>query len=66
MNSIKGTIFMNSENNKAYYPDWILLNLSDKIERNDKHVSLSNLIYCPWKKKSNKNIKFKVLAPTRN
>ena len=59
MNSIKGTIFMNSEKDKACYPDWILLNLSDKIERNDKHVSLSNLIYCPRKKSRTKTLNLK-------
>ena len=48
----------------------ILLNLSDKIYlRSDKYVTLSNLsIYYTWKniKKSYKNNKFKISAPTWN
>ena len=48
-----------------------LLNLTDKINlnRSDKYVALSILsIYYTWKnfKKSYKNNKFKVLAPTWN
>ena len=48
----------------------ILLNLSDKMYlRSDKYVTLSNLsIYYTWKniKKSYKNNKFKISAPTWN
>ena len=49
----------------------LLLNLSDKInlKESDKYVALSNLsIYYTWKsmKKSNKNNKFKISAPTWN
>ena len=49
----------------------LLLNLSDKInlKRSDKYVVLSNLsIYYTWKniKKSYKNNKFKISAPTWN
>ena len=48
----------------------ILLNLSDKIYlRSDKYITLSNLsIYYTWKniKKSYKNNKFKISAPTWN
>ena len=49
----------------------LLLNLADKInlKESDKYVALSNLsIYCTWKsiKKSNKNNKFKISAPTWN
>ena len=48
----------------------ILLNLSDKIYlRSGKYVTLSNLsIYYTWKniKKSYKNNKFKISAPTWN
>ena len=56
---------MNSENIK------ISLNLSDKInlKRSDKYVALSNLsIYYTWEnvKKSYKNNKFKISAPTWN
>ena len=49
----------------------LLLNLADKInlKKSDKYVALSNLsIYYTWKsiKKSNKNNKFKISAPTWN
>ena len=39
------TIFMNSESSKTYYPHWLLLNVSNKInlKRNYKYVALSNL-----------------------
>ena len=62
---------MNSENSKTSDPHRLLLNLSDKInlKRSDKYVALSNLsIYCTWKniKKSYKNNKFKISAPTWN
>ena len=64
------TTFMNSQNSKTSDPHRPLLNLSDKI--NLKKVinnSLSNLgIYYTWKniKKSYRNSKVKVSAPTRN
>ena len=65
------TIFMNSENSKTSDPHRLLLNLSDKInlKRSDKYVALSNLsIYYAWKKikRSYKNNKFKISAPTWN
>ena len=65
------TIFINSENSKTSDTHRLLLNLSDKIKlkRSDKYVALSNLsIYYTWKniKKSNKNNKFKISAPTWN
>ena len=65
------TIIMNSKNGKRSDPHWPLLNLSDKInlERSGKYVGLSNLsIYYKWKndKKSYKNNKFKISAPTWN
>ena len=65
------TIFINSENSKTSDPHRLLLNPSDKINlrRSDKHVALLNLsIYYTWKniKKSYKNNKFKILAPTWN
>ena len=77
MNSIKlydkviDTIFMNSENSQTSNPHRLLFNLSDKIDlkRSDKYVALSNpRIYYTWKniKKSHKNNKFKVSAPTWN
>ena len=49
----------------------LLLNLADKINLKEsvKYVALSNLsIYYAWKsiKKSNKNNKFKISAPTWN
>ena len=39
------TIFMNSKNNKTSDPQWLLLNLKDKVnlKRSDKDVVLSNL-----------------------
>ena len=65
------TIFMNSKNSETYDSHRLLLNLSDKVnlKRSDKHVALSHLcIYYAWKniKKSYKNNKFKILAPTWN
>ena len=77
MNSIKlydkviDTIFMNSENSQTSDLHRLLLNLSDKIDlkRSDKYVALSNpRIYYTWKniKKSYKNNKFKISAPTSN
>ena len=76
MNSIQlqnrmDTIFMNSENCKKIDSDRLLLNLSDKInlKRSDKYVALSNFSICyAWKniKKSYKNNKFKISAPTWN
>ena len=62
---------MNSENSKTSDPHRLLLNFSDKINlnREDKYVALSNLsTYYTWKniKKSYKNNKFKISAPTWN
>ena len=65
------TIFMNSKNSGTWDPHRLLLNLTDKInlKKSDKYVSLSNLsIYYTWKniKKSYKNNKLKISAPTWN
>ena len=65
------TIFMNSENDKISDSHRLLLNLTDKtdLRRKDKCIALSNLsIYYTWKniKKSYKNNKFKISAPTWN
>ena len=65
------TIFMNPKNNKTSDPHRLLLNLTDKIDlkRKDIYNALSNLsIYDTWKniKKSYKNNKFKISAPTWN
>ena len=62
---------MNSVNSKASDLHRILLNLSDKVnlKRSHKCVTLSNRsIYYTWKniKKSYKNSKFKISAPTCN
>ena len=61
---------MNSKNSGASDPHRLLLNLVNKINlnRSDKYVALSNLsIYYTLKNiKKSKNIKFKILAPTRN
>ena len=65
------TIFMNSKNSKTSDPHRLLLNLTDKekLKRSDEYVALLNLsIYYTWKniKKSYKNNKFKISAPTWN
>ena len=65
------TIFMNSENSKTSDPHKLSLNLTDKInlKRSDKCIALLNLsIYYTWKniKKSDKNNKIKISAPTWN
>ena len=62
---------MNSRNSKTSDPHRLLLNLADEInlKRSDKFVALSNRnIYYTWKnvKKSYKNNKFKISAPTWN
>ena len=62
---------MNSENSKTTDTHRLLLKLTDKInlKRTDIYVTLSNLsIYNTWKniKKSYKNNKFKISAPTCN
>ena len=64
------TIFLNSKNSKTSDPHRLLLNLSVRLnlKRSDKYAATSNLsIYYTWKniKKSDKNQKFKVSAPTR-
>ena len=65
------TIFTKSKNSKTSDPHTLLLNLTDKVnlKRSDNYVPLSNLsIYYTWKniKKSYKNNKFKISAPTWN
>ena len=60
---------MNSKNSKTSDPHRLLLNLTDKIDlrRKDKYIALSNIsIYYRWEniKKSYKNNKFKISAPT--
>ena len=62
---------MNSENSKTSDPHRLSLNLSNEknLKRSDKYIALCNLsIYYTWKniKKSCKNIKFKISAPTLN
>ena len=62
---------MNSKKSKTSHPHRLLINLTDKIDlrRKDKYIALSNLsIYYTWKniKKSHKNNKFKMSAPTWN
>ena len=62
---------MNSVNEKTSDPHRLLLNFLDKInlKRKDKYIALSSLsIYYTWKKikKSYKNNKFKISAPTRH
>ena len=65
------TTLMNSGNSKTSDHYRLLLNLLDKInlKRSDKNVALSHLsIYCTQKnmKKSYKNNKFIISAPTLN
>ena len=65
------TISMNSRNGKTPDPHRLILNLSDKInlKRSDKWVALPSLsIYYTWKniKKSYRNNKFEISAPTWN
>ena len=65
------TIFMNSKNSKTSNPHRLFLNLTDKIDlrKKDKYIALSNFsIWYTWKniKKSYRNNKFKILAPTWN
>ena len=74
MNSIKlqrkmDTILMNFKNSKTSSPSRLLLNLSDKIDLQKEVIAmlLSNLIiYYKRKsiKKSKKNNKFEISAPT--
>ena len=63
------TMFMNSGNIKTSDLHRLSLNLTEKIDlrRKDEYIVLSNLnIYYTWKniKKSFKNNKFKISAPT--
>ena len=62
---------MNSKNSKTSDLHRILLNLTDKIDlrRKDEYIALSNLsMYYTWEniKKSYKNNKSKISAPTWN
>ena len=62
---------MDSENSKTFDPHRLLLNLSGKrdLKISDKDIALSNFgTYYTWKnvKKSYKNNKFKISAPTWN
>ena len=62
---------MNSENSKTFDPYGLLLNLPDKInlKKSDKYVALSNFSICYAQKnikKSYKNNKFKISAPSWN
>ena len=65
------TISLNSKNSKTSDTYRLLLNLTDKInwKRSDKYVALSiRSMYNIWKniKKSYKNNKFNISAPTWN
>ena len=62
---------MNSKISKRSDPHRILLNLKDEmnLRRKYKYITLSNLSICyKWKniKKSYKNNKFRISAPTQN
>ena len=59
------------KNSKKSDPHRLLLNLTDKkdLRKKDKYIVLSNVsIYYTWinTKKSYKNMKFKISAPTQN
>ena len=65
------TIFMNSENSKAYEPHVLILKFKNKLDlrTGEKIIALSNLsIYYTWKniKSSYNNNKLKISAPTWN
>ena len=65
------TIFMNSENSKAYERHVLILEFKNKLDLRigEKIIALSNLsIYYTWKniKSSHNNNKFKISAPTWN
>ena len=57
---------MNSENGGTSDPCRLLLNLTNKVnlKRGDKYFALSSLLYVEKIKKSYKNNKFKISAPT--
>ena len=62
---------MNTENSKTNKPHRFKLDLTDELnlKNPNKNVALANLsIYQTWKniKSENKNIKFKISAPTWN
>ena len=62
---------MSSKSSKTSDPHRLLLNLTENLnlKKSDKYVALSNIgIYYTWKnvKKSYKNNKVKILAPTWN
>ena len=64
-------IFMNSENSETSKPHVLILNLTDKLDlrRGEKSIALPNLsVYYTWKtiRKSYKNNKFEISAPTWN
>ena len=62
------TISMNSENSKTFKPHVLILKLTDKLDlrKSEKSIALSNRIHDIWKniKRSYKNNKFKIPAPT--
>ena len=67
----KDTIFINSKNIKASYPNRLLLTLKGKInlKKSDKYIASSNLSVCyTWEnvKKLYKNNKLRITAPTWN
>ena len=62
---------MNSENSETSKPHVLILNLTDKLDlrRGEKSIALPNLsVYYTWKtiRKSYKNNKFEISAPTWN
>ena len=62
------TIFLNSDNN-IFLKHFLIFQINQNLKRSGKSASLSNLsIYVTWKniKKSYKNNKFKISAPTWN
>ena len=70
-NTKMDTIFMSSKKSKTSDPHTLWLNLTGEIDlrRKDKYIALSNRsMYYTWKniKKSDKNVKFNILAATQN
>ena len=66
------TIFMNTKNSRNNEPQKFFLNVFEilDLKSSNKHIALQNLsIYYIQKKiqdNSTKNIKLKIIAPTRN
>ena len=58
------TVFMNSKNSKTSDFHRLLLNLTDKLDLRRKDILLYQILAWKNTKKSYKNYKFKISAPT--